>query len=322
MFGKGISKLIGYAVAGAIALAAGGELLSSVVSVVLAFRIGNITPLVMVIALTIGILLVANRVADESPLKLILGIIAYAVTGYLAVVTFVIVLPYGMVYAGIAAAIAAGVCSFIKDPAMLSAYFQEFTTQMQSAGSLKGITKRIVPVGDGDSFTLNTYHNILILEDGSREKIIQLMEDRPLLPISLTHYVDCDVLFVAETPNHAKLEQVLKLLDTLSIKTRGHTSQLLAEAIQMIPIIDSQNGLRLDNYRFAKDEKSIKELLALAPIRMTVFPTTAGLRVLIPDSDAPGLIVEPLGQGKEIDVLLNRDYTLLEEVEKIVETTA
>ena len=166
MFGKGISKLIGYAVAGAIALAAGGELLASVVSVVLAFRLGNVTPLILVISLTVGILLVVNRVADESPLKMVLGIIAYAVTGYLAVVTFVIVLPYGLVYAGIAAAVAAGVCSFIKDPAMLSEYLQEFTIQMKSTSSLKGITQRIVPVGNGDSFALNKYHNILILEAG------------------------------------------------------------------------------------------------------------------------------------------------------------
>ena len=39
MLGKGMFKLVGYAVAGAIALVAGAELLTSVVSVVLAFRL-------------------------------------------------------------------------------------------------------------------------------------------------------------------------------------------------------------------------------------------------------------------------------------------
>lgn len=90
----------------------------------------------------------------------------------------------------------------------------------------------------------------------------------------------------------------------------------------MIPIIDSQNGMGMENYRLARDEKAVTELLTLAPIRMTVFPTTSGLVVLIPDMDAPGLLVEHLEEGTEVDVLLHRNYSLLEEVEKPVETAA
>jgi len=322
MFGKGIMKLIGFAVAGAIALVAGAELLTSVVSVVLAFRFGDFSPLIFVIGLTVGLLLLVNRVSDESPTRLILSILAYAASGYLAVVSFVIMLPYGLVFAGITAGVTAGLCSFIKDPSFVTSHLQVFIAQIQSTGSLNGLAKRIIPIGDGDSFTLHTFHNILILEEGSRDRVIQLMEDRPLLPVSLTHFVDCDVLFVSEDSNDSKFEQILKLLKDLSIQTKGSTSLLLAEAIQMVPIIDSQNGLGMENYRLAKDEKSIKELLTLAPVRMTVFPTTTGIRVLVPDMDAPGLIVERLEQGKEADVLLHRNYTLLEEVEKPVETAA
>jgi len=322
MIGKGITKLIGYAIAGAIALVAGTELLVSVVSVVLAFRMGNITPLLGVIILTVGLLLVVKRVSEESPTRLIMNILAYAASGYLAVVTFVIVLPYGLIFSGIAAGVTAGICSFIKEPSTVTSHLREFVSQIQSSGSLNGVTKRIVPVGDGDSFSLNTFHNVLVLENGSRDKVIQLMRDRPLLPISLTHFVDCDVLFVTENSNPTRFDQVMKLLNDLSIGTKKQTSQLLAEAIQMVPIIDSQNGLGMDNYRLARDEKTINELLVLAPVRMTVFPTTTGLRILVPDMDAAGLIVEEIEEGKEVNVLLHRNYTLLEEVEKPVETTA
>ena len=323
MIGKGIiTKLIGYAIAGAIALVAGTELLASVVSVVIAFRMGDISPLVGVIILTVGLLLITKRASEESPTRLILNILAYAASGYLAVVTFVIVLPYGLVFSGIAAGATAGICSFIKEPSMLTSNLREFTSQIKSNGSLNSVARRIVPVGDVGSFSLNTFHNILILENGSRDKVIQLMRDRPLLPISFTHFVDCDVLFITENNNSAKFDQIMKLLNDLSIGTKKQTSQLLAEAIQMVPIIDSQNGLGMDNYRLARDEKSINDLLALAPVRMTVFPTISGIRILVPDMDAPGLIVEQLEEGKEIDVLLHREYTLLEEVEKPVETTA
>ncbi len=120
----------------------------------------------------------------------------------------------------------------------------------------------------------------------------------------------------------AKFDQVIDLINNLGIEIKGSTSPLLAEAIQMIPIIDSQNGLKMETYRLARDEKSITELLSLAPTRMTVFPTISGLVVLVPDMDAPGLLVERLEQGTEADVLLHRNYSLLEEVEKLVETTA
>jgi hypothetical protein len=283
---------------------------------------GDISPLVAVIFLTVSLLLIATRVSEESPTRLILNILAYAATGYLAVVAFVIMLPYGLVFSGIAAGVTAGLCSFVKEPSMLTSPLREFVSQIQSNGSLNGVTKRMIPVGDGDSFSLNMFHNVLILENGSRDKVIQMMRDRPLLPISLTHFVDCDVLFITENNNPAKFDQIMKLMKDLSIGTKKQTSQLLTEAIQMVPIIDSRNGLEMDDYRLARDEKSINDLLALAPVRMTVFPTTTGLRILVPDQDAPGLIVEQLEQGTEVDVLLHRDYTLLEEVEKPVETTA
>jgi len=322
MLGKGMMKLIAYAIAGAIALIAGVELLASVVSVVVAFRAGDVSPLVTVILITVGLLLIVTRVSEDSPSRMILNILTYGVTGYVAVVAFVIVMPYGLLFAGIGAVATTGLCSLIRDPKVIMTPLKEFMSQVQSTGSLNGIAKRIVPVGDGDSYVLNTTHNIVILKDGSRDKVIQLMKDRPLLQISLTHFEDCDVLFVSEGHNRAKYEQIMQLLVDHSIETEGHTSQLLAEAIQMVPIIDSQNGLNMDNYRLARDEKSIEELLKLSPVRMTVFPTTAGLRVLVPDMAAPGLIVETLEEGKEVDVLLHRDYTLLEEVKKSVETTS
>ena len=322
IFGKGLIKLIGYAIAGAIALVAGAEILSSVISIVLSFRQGNISPLATVVIITIVLLLIVNRVSEDSPTRMILNILAYAATGYLAVVSFVLILPFGLVFSGIAAGATAAACSFVRDPSDILNQIHEFKSQIQTTGSLNGLSKRIIPVGDGDSFTLSSSHNILILEDGSRDQVIQLMRDRPLLPISLTHFVDCDVLFVSEGKTPGKYEQVMKLLKDLSIKTRGHTSQLLAEAIQMVPIIDSQNGMGMDNYRLARDEKSINDLLELAPVRMTVFPTIAGLRILVPDMDAPGLVMESLVEGKEIDVLLHRDYTLFEEGSKPVETAA
>lgn len=185
-------KLIAYAIAGAIALTAGVELLASVVSVVVAFRAGDVSPLVTVILITIGLLLLVTRVSEDSPTRMILNILAYGVSGYVAVVAFVIVMPYGLLFAGIAAVATTGLCTLIRDPKIIMEPLKEFTSQIQSTGSLNGIAKRIVPVGDGDSYVMNSFHNIVLLKEGSRDKVIQLMKNRPLLQISMTHFEDCE----------------------------------------------------------------------------------------------------------------------------------
>ena len=61
MLGKSIYRLIGYALAGAVALFLGGQLLSSVSLVVFAWRFGNITPMLSVWGGTVLMLLLTRR---------------------------------------------------------------------------------------------------------------------------------------------------------------------------------------------------------------------------------------------------------------------
>ncbi len=311
-------KLTGYAIAGAIALVAGAELLSSVVAVVFAFRFGDPSPLIGVVFITVGLLLVVNRVSPESPLRLVLNILTYAASGYLAVVVFVIALPYGLTISGIAAGLVAGICSFIKKPDVLTGYIRVAITQIKSSGSSNELSSRLISLGDGESLTMDLSQHPVLLEHGTKDKVIQLMRDRPLLPISFTHYVGCDILFICDDKNPEKYQQILNLLEERSIGVKKITSHLFTEAIHMIPIIDSQNGLGMDEYRLARDEKTINDLLSIMPVRMTIFPTTNGLNILVPDTDAPGLLVETIEQGKAVDALVNRNYSLFEEVEKPV----
>lgn len=320
MFGKGLTKIIGYAVAGAIVLVTGAELLTSVVSVVLAFRSGNLIPLLGVIVLTVLLLLTTGHVGEKTPTHMFLNILGYAATGYLIVVTFVIAIPSGLIGSIILAGVTGVLCSFIRNPKNIQYYVSQAFSHIHTSGVFNGLSRRIIPVGDGTYFTQNMVYSILILNEGSRDRIIQLMRDRPLLPISYTHYVDCDVLFITERNNPSKYGRILKLLKEYDIHTKGPASPLLSEAIQMIPIIDSRYGLKLDDYRLTKDEATIANLLELSPPRLTVFPTPTGLCVLVPDMDAPGLNVEPLRRGHEHEVLLHRNYVHLWEVEKVIES--
>ena len=320
MFGKGLIKIIGLIIAGAIALAAGSELLASVVTVVLAFRGGDPFPLVTVVLIVVVLLRLLQRQPEDTPVMMILNIAAYAATGYVVVVAFVIALPYGLVASVAASVIAVIGCSLMGNPSSLIKQIQEIIPGATLGTRLDGLSKRMVPVGNGTSFALNTAHNIILVDHAQSEKIIQLMRDRPLLPISLTHFEECDVLFIT-TEDHSMLNRVSSLLAAVNIKTNGSPPSLLAEVIQMIPIIDEQNGLPMHDYRLAKDEKSVADLLSSWPLRMTVFPSESDVMILVPDDVSTGLNVEKLKQGYESEILLNRDFKILQEVVEPVENS-
>jgi hypothetical protein len=321
VFGRSIIKLIGLVFAGAIALAGGAELLASVVGVVLAFRAGNPFPLLLVSVVTVILLRIVKLQTEETPVKMILNIVSYAATGYLVVVAFVIMLPYGLVASIVTAIATSVVVSFIGDPSSLMTQVREnFPSSL--GGPIEGLSRRVVQTGDGSSFTVNSSNSVILINSDHRNKVVELMRDRSLLPISLTHYEDIDVLFVRTGRDITLYERVTNLLKSYGIENKGNTPALLAEAVQMIPIIDEQNGLMMKEYRLAKDEKSIQNLLTTWPVRMTVFPTEWGLMVLVPNVEVTGLNVEPLKQGYESELLLHRNFTSIREDLKAVESAA
>ena len=318
MFGKSIIKLIGLVFAGAIAIAGGAELLASVVGVVIAFRTGNPLPLILIISITIVILRVVKAQKEETVVKMILNILGYATTVYLIVVAFVIALPYGLV-ASIATAITTSiVISLIGDPSTLSTQIQEFIPT--SIGH--SVSRRVIQGQDGSTFTVNSSNRLIIIKTDHRNKVVDLMRERSLLPISLTHFEDLDVLFVSTGRDNSLFDLVNSLLSAYGIETRGPVPALLSEAIRMIPIIDEQNGLPMKEYRLARDEKAVQDLLFRWPSRMTVFPAEDGLRVLVPGMDVIGYNVDLLKQGYESDVLLYRDFTSTKEVKESIESAA
>ncbi len=319
MFGKGLIKIIGLIIAGAIALAAGAQLLASVVSVVLSFRNGNPFPLLGAILFTVVLLRLLQRQHEDTPAKLLLNIAAYAATGYVVVVAFVIALPYGLVASVLAAVFTSASCSILGNLSSVIKQIHEIIPGATLGTRIDGLTKRLVPVGDGTSFAVNAEHTVILVDHSQHDKVVKLMRDRPLLPISLSHFEECDTLFIT-TDDIALVNRVYSLLNDVDIKTSA-APPLLAEAVQMIPIIDEQNGLPMHDYRLARDKKSVSDLLSTWPLRMIVFPSELEVMILVPDNVSTGLNVEKLKQGHESEILLNRNFTSLREVSLAVEST-
>ncbi|MHA1926656.1 MAG: hypothetical protein ACXABV_05400 [Candidatus Thorarchaeota archaeon] len=307
MFGKGVLKIIGLAVAGAMALAGGAQLLASVAIVIVAFRSGDIIPLVLTIGTTMALIQMKRRLANDT-LSSIVGILAYAASGYLAVVAFVGMLPLGLVSSLVGAAVTIMVCSVMYDPSQLTAWM----ATLSSDSTISWINQ--APGSSGFPIYLEMFHQLILIPPDSREMIVTLMRDRPLLPISLTHFNECDVLFIDNNSKRTSSTQVKDIIEKRNIPIGCEASTLLREAILKVPLIDEKHGLAMNEYHLAYENDTIVQLILNPPSRMIVFPSKTGPRIIYPESAAPGLVSRKVPDNELANALLLHNYTNLQEV--------
>ncbi len=307
MFGKGVLKIIGLAIAGAIALAGGAQLLSSVAYIIIAFRSGDIIPFVLAIGTALA-LIQMKRLLANSTLSAIIAILAYAASGYLAVVVFVGLLPFGLISSLVGASLTVMGCSVMYDPSQMndwkSMLFEDTPFSLTHGGS----------GASGLPPSLEISHQLVLLSSDSIGKIVALMRDRPLLPISLTRFNECSVLFIDTISKKTSSLQVRDILAQMNIPIGSDASPLLREAILKIPLIDERHGLAMTEYRLAVEHDAVAQLIRNAPSRMIVFPSRSGPRIIYPESAAPGLVSQMVPEKEILNALLLHKYAGLEEV--------
>ncbi|MHA1903456.1 MAG: hypothetical protein ACXADL_08005 [Candidatus Thorarchaeota archaeon] len=311
MLGKFTFKIIGVIIAGALALAAGAQLLSSVVSIVLSIRLGNPFPFVSVIIVTFVLIRLPTRYQNESIPSSLLTILSYGATGYLVVVVFVAVMPYGLHLALLGSGIAAILCSFVSNPSSIIEKIQQLSSTLPASSFLSINNAKSMGNEISYSVGISKDYRVLILPNDSRENVVDLMRNRPLLPISLTHYEDCDALIIASTKEMDSriVNRILLLLKENGIDSVDVATPLLCEAILLAPLVDEQNGLYMSDYRIANGKNSIEHLLSIWPSRMTVFTKSSMLGIIVHDAAVPGLLAASLPSGHESEILLRRDFS-------------
>jgi hypothetical protein len=311
MFGKSIFRLMVYALAGAVALFLGAQLLSSVASVVFAWRLGNIQPLVIVWGGTIVILIITRRETKE-PLSLLLNLVSWACIIYTGVVMLFIVLPYGLIAAFLAMGGTIIGCSRIKEPGSIMWRFSALLEPMGSLGhSVPILGRASVSYGSSWASIDKLKMKAIVLPNSVREAVVDLLRDRPLLPVSITRYEECDILMVRTEGNEKVLKQVQQALAEKGAENLHVLSLFMTNAILSLPLVEDNVGVSMEEYRIAVEEVTVKKLLEMWPNRITVFPDRKGLRVVIRSDTAPGFDLEQLPHGREAHILLGRDIAQL-----------
>lgn len=312
MLGGILWKGIAFGLVAMVTLTVGTELLASVVSVVISSRQGNILPLLIAFVATLVLSQLLRRRKSQSPAKSLLSIVVYGSIAYVAAISFVTVLPWGLYLALIAASATVVGFSIAATPLHPGSYNSRSRLRslaLQAESPSGRITSSMVSTL---SSALVEQARVIMLQEGDRDKVVQLMKDRPLLPMSMTRFADCYALVVT-SPNadEAEFRRAIDTLSKYGVSNLNRARSLLAEAVLMLPLIDESFGLSMRGYRVVRDDTAIALVMSQWPERLTVFPTKEGLGAVVPEQAATGLKSQRIPHGLVADVILFRDYSLI-----------
>ncbi|TFF92821.1 hypothetical protein EU546_07070, partial [Candidatus Thorarchaeota archaeon] len=186
-------KLCGLLLLTVILLGAGSQLLSSIVSVILSLRAGNPLPFIVAIVIPVVVITYAGRIDDERHLKPIMTIAGYATGAYMIATLFLALLPMGLSVSILGAAVMGGISAFLYDPShleQLGAFSPRGVIQTQLFNDAES--------GPSPAFIsgISVQWTLLLVKQEEREKVLDMLQERPLLPVSFSVFLDCDVLVI------------------------------------------------------------------------------------------------------------------------------
>jgi hypothetical protein len=144
----------------------------------------------------------------------------------------------------------------------------------------------------------------------ARETVIEVLRERPLLPLSFTCLEDGLFLIVNNKTGEDWVSRIVELLEQVGVKGASLVSPLLEEAVLGLPLLESAHGIALSEYVIVEDKAATDKLIELWPSRMTVHPASQGLRIVVRAMDAAGLSVQRIPHGWETSVVVGRDLSM------------
>ena len=305
-------RIVGLVVAGAVALAVGASLLSSVVGIVTALRAGDIVPLFIVAVTTAIFLRLSARPSEKrTPVHVLLEVLGWTSAIYLFVIVLMWVLPFGVVPAILAAGITAMLCGFVRDPTGLNekmSRIADITSSLGLSPTGLSITSQLDGTQSMWARIESLQYKVIIIPHKHFDTVIDLLKDRPKLPVSLTRLEDTDALIVRD---EEWADRVLGVLRESGVQDAHVASPLLEKAILALPVLEQEHGVRVNDYLFTCDAITMEKLLVIQPLRMTVYPDPKGLVVMVFGDSVPGINLEPLPMGREASAVMARDISHL-----------
>ncbi len=307
MFGGTIFRIAKYAVIGAITLTLGTQLITSVNSIVIAYRLGNNIPLILVFLVTLGVLRIAGSSMFNEPVKMITNVLGWTATIFLSVTVFIIGLENGLLFSIVGTASVTILCAVVRNPNQIVVRLNEgFNHKLSLDTSMAA--RGIDSISDDELWVyvdqLASKLKALHIPLGAHNSIIEIFQQRVEWSVSLTHLNDMDALVV--DTSLVPIEDVVNILELPETHCPKVCSHTLTKAILALPFIDARFGITFTDYEYMTDPNSVSLLIDSWAPGTTIFPSKPGISALVPKELATGLTSASLHSNELRSLILER----------------
>ncbi len=302
MLGGIVYRIVKWAIIAAVALLIGSQLMSSVYSIVLAFRLGNSVPFIGVLLVATTLAWLSGRNYDWNLADLLINVIAGVALTLSMLSVFFILLSYGVLISIIGSSVYVGLLTIIRTPELAkrmhesqiagSLQYMDWISGTQSKGFLVHKMLESLDV------------SVSLLPTGSISRILPLLKDRPRLPIVITHFLDADALFV-RNPHSEKMNKILELLKTVDVLPLNTPSNFFSRFILSLPMLDNSESHH--DYVVVQDASAVERLLSEELAELTLYASPIGPVMVVAKSDALGMDAVDIPKRYLPTILVKRD---------------
>jgi hypothetical protein len=300
-----------------------GEILSSAIFIVSAFHSGNALPSVTVAVATIVVTRLAAMSLREPNETMFLSFAAWILTGYLSIITSLLVVSYGLTVAIIAFFGVIIVMYLVREPpiamtALTTLY--KHGREFCDAALLGNSTEK---------WAMRAYQNLasFLIPEKSVEDVVGFVHDHSEFNLIVTHSGEIYALIVSKQ----NLPMVHSLLCERDIDFDESSSLLNWGLLYQVPIVKEEHGLHITDYKVihnaAPDQylalqsncdlyshseglSILDQYLALQS-NCDLYSHSEGLSILLRSKTGDNLKSEPLPSGLEARIVAGRDAAAL-----------
>ena len=291
---KRIAKIF---IIGLLLLLFGGNVLSSLTYVVLAFRMGNAAPAILVIMSTVIFVWIEGHVHTDHKIQRLLNLLSTILIGFSTATVFFIGLGGGILIAGVSALLFILVSFLVNDTSRLAMFLDVY-------GRKKGHRSNGAEYTTSFLISNSPEIDLVLAPPDNFALLLQVIRTRPMLPLTLVVGVD----FVALLMLREFSIRVRQLMETSNIEFND-APPLLQQAILSIPLILTEQVSTV--YSVVTDDDAINSLLGAPMPGMIVSYTTTSLVIAVPSDHTFGMLVQQVPPRHVASALRRNNLSLL-----------
>jgi hypothetical protein len=278
-----------------------GEILSSVVFIVSAFHSGNALPSVTVVVTTIVFTRLAAMSLREPNETMLLSFAAWVLTGYLSIITSLLVVSY-VITASLGAFFGVIMAMYlVREPPIATTAL----TKVYQYG--RELYDAALMGNSVENWAMKAYQNLatFLIPEKSLEDVVGFVHDHPEFNPIITHTGDVYALIISKQNLHFVRSHIRER----NIKLEQSSSLFNWGLLYKVPIVKEEHGLHVADYKVIHNATP-DQFLSLQS-NCDLYSHPEGLSIVLEPKTCEDLKCESLPSGREARIVVGRDAIAL-----------